>query len=878
MPDGKTITLTFIVDLALYAQGMKTMLSMTQIAGQQIKPLLNLEMKAPDFSPIDKALKGLTNDVQRYVAEQSASTETTDRHSTALAANAKITDKVTAATAGHVEGMRGVRRESIHMFGALAFLSQNLLQLTASTSGESKELQKLNQGLSQGISAGFGLASILSVLAIVTGGTAVAIGAIATVGVTLLSFLDDSKSKAERLQKAMDGFSNTLKGASLQSLQEYRQNLLALELDTKKNLKAAREYQEQLSGGLVKGDPTKSYRENLKNAGKTVDQLKEALSSRTKELEQLDAELATKQKTYAEWRDLIRNLEIASIVNSYNRQRAEAQKWYEDQFNLLIRAAQTTKAGHDILVALNAQLAQKLNDIDKAKQQNRIAHLNETHDKLRAAEESAFEDSLAIIRKNGIARGIQQDEIDQDVIAARIVRLKKQLADELQYTDQKDAARIAKEADLLRQIDDLEVQGAQAEIQVERQKDQDLQRLREMATETEMLKIRMRGINQAKSEEQINIEIIAAKEKRVEVELQILNDQEAKGKQLDRKQIERKRQLENELTQLQLDGFEARKQLWSEEMGVIDQGYRDLFKSITQQRVQTSQTIIESNRVETELFTIEIEKRKKDLQIQYEQGLIDRREYNLKMQQLDLEVAKKQQDNLDFQKKLDDERLGSWASMWNAMERAAMQAMENVTAKMIETYAINPTQEGAAHTVEKLALTGVGFLLGGPIGGLIGGGVAKLFGLAGGARVTKPTLAMVGEAGTEIVAPEKDFIGVFRDDLRPQLMDVFSGSISRDILQPQIKQSVLRAPGEVLRTNLRQAAVEAVKARLELSGQSATEKASQEIHVHIDTVIGTDDYVENNLKPAVEKLMRKLGADSVTQVFVNHSKSVTKAQ
>lgn len=818
---------TFTIDLAPYLEGLKSMLTMTQQTGVQLKPLLNLQIGKADFSQLEKTYQNYNDRIKASIPLVGEAAQA----STALGGAAEQEEtKVRKSSKSHEEhslSLNKTKRDSLQAFGAIAFLAQGITQLASSNSQGNKELEKLNQGLSQGISAGFGLAGILQMLVPAIGAWAVGIGAAVAVGVTLLKFLDDGADKTAAIEKATKGFSDTLKGSSLQSLQEWRANLLKQIQTLKDKIQTDEAHISVLSRYSIAGAVAQG----------AVNELNRTLKARAEELDQINSALSAKQKTHAEWRDTIRALELSNIVNNYDRQRAEVQKWYEDQFNELVRGTENAKTGNQVIIALESEKFRKLNEIDKAEQQNRIANFLAPVEKEKEIDEAEFEKKMSFVKISGMNLGIVQSEIDTQVFAATLARKKEQLAIELSFTDQADEDRKLRVATLLKEIAALQAQGEQAEIQAEQQKEQHLQRMREYASDAQILNIRKRGINQAKSEEQINVDIIAERKKGVEAELEILRDQEAKGKQLDRKRAERKGQLENELTQLQLDGFEARKQLWAEEMNVIDQGYRELFKSITEQREQTSQTTIESNRVETELFTIDIEKRKKELQGQYEQGIIDRNEYNLRMQQLDLEVAKKQQDNLDFQKKLDEERLNSWTSMWNVMERAAMQALENVTAKMIETYATNPTKKGAEHTIAKLGFTGVGYFLGGPLGGLIGGGLADLLGLAGGARVTKPTLAMVGDAGTEYVVPEKPFIQVFKDDLGPRLMDV---------LLPQVKAGLLATGGG---------------------------RSNQSIHFHIDTIIGTDDYVRDNLKPSIEKLMRELGASSITEVFVNRSKT-----
>ena len=90
----------------------------------------------------------------------------------------------------------------------------------------------------------------------------------------------------------------------------------------------------------------------------------------------------------------------------------------------------------------------------------------------------------------------------------------------------------------------------------------------------------------------------------------------------------------------------------------------------------------------------------------------------------------------------------------------------------------------------------------------------------------------------------------------------------------------MAAPAALRQQDLRDAAVEAVKAQIAISNQSGGASGggagNNQVHlnVNVNTVIGTDQYVRDNLKPALEKLMRELGASSIDEVFINKWKNV----
>lgn len=69
-------------------------------------------------------------------------------------------------------------------------------------------------------------------------------------------------------------------------------------------------------------------------------------------------------------------------------------------------------------------------------------------------------------------------------------------------------------------------------------------------------------------------------------------------------------------------------------------------------------------------------------------------------------------------------------------------------------------------------------------------GAKKMFGFAKGGMVSEPTAALIGEGDEpEVIAPKSDFVGAFRDVLRPEIL--------REVIAPQIKSEYLRGPGSM---------------------------------------------------------------------------------
>jgi len=104
-------------------------------------------------------------------------------------------------------------------------------------------------------------------------------------------------------------------------------------------------------------------------------------------------------------------------------------------------------------------------------------------------------------------------------------------------------------------------------------------------------------------------------------------------------------------------------------------------------------------------------------------------------------------------------------------------------------------------------------------------------------------------------------------------------SAFRNTYLPTINQQTMAAPAALRRQEIRDAAVESVKAQIEISQQAGNGAGggvgSNHVHLHVNVnnLIGTDQYVRNDLKPAIEKLMRELGASSIDEVLINKWKN-----
>lgn len=311
---------SFSIDLAPYVAGLKSMLTLTQLTGKQIEPLLNIRVKAPDFEILDKELEKL----KTGLGEAAGATD-------ALSPPLDNVDKKSSAAAQsigfHSSSLRGMKREALQVFGAMGFLLTSFSQLSAVADGSSKQMQKLTQSMSQGLSAGFGLASVMLLLNPALGGTAVAIGAIVAIGTALLTFLDSSEDKARLAARAMEDFSSSLKGARTKDLEAQRASLIesirALDQFVARTKEEGKMdwLGDVLAGvAMIFGVSTISFNQTLKqlsNANERRKLLKD-------ELKLVEQQITSGQLTEAEVRKKSIDLEIEAIGGRFTKLRAQA--------------------------------------------------------------------------------------------------------------------------------------------------------------------------------------------------------------------------------------------------------------------------------------------------------------------------------------------------------------------------------------------------------------------------------------------------------------------------------------------------------------------------------------------------------------------------
>lgn len=383
---------TFTIDLAPFVDGLKTMLSMTAATGAQLKPLLTVEAKMPNYKGIEDQLNALSERTKEYLKAQEESTAATGAAVGGEQKHEENTNRSTNAVGRKTESLRHMKRQALESFGAISFLAISMVDLASRTDGGNEKLQKMSQGMSQGVSAGFGLAGILSVLGIASGGVAVAIGAVVTVGVTLLRFFDVGEARAKKMSSAIDGYAESLRGSTRAELEaEYaRLELEAARTQDPENKKALLELSKRIS-----------------------------------------AQMTAMTKTDAEARRFTEEAMTDAITNQFEQRRKKAEQTYkqeQDDYKNYNNARTASEAKY------RAELVRIKNDEiefnkGKAKEQEELN--KKSFDERVQAYERFTARQVALTQIAGLQQNKTENQINADVIETK----KKAAEAELRYID-----------------------------------------------------------------------------------------------------------------------------------------------------------------------------------------------------------------------------------------------------------------------------------------------------------------------------------------------------------------------------------------------------------------------------------------------------------
>ena len=689
MADAPVIKTIFTVDLTPYVDGLQTMMTMTETTGKQLQGLLSVQPKQPDFSGLQTQLTAITQRTQDYLKEQAELPPV-------LAADSEQTTKFGDSNEGagkkvegHMLKMRGLKRESRESFQAIAFLAISISSMAESAGGGDTKLSKMARTMGEGVSATFGLASMLVALEIASGGTAVVIGAVVAVAFALVKIFDDSEAKVNALKSAMEGFNSSLRGASLSSLEDYRKNLQALKETSDGHLKTLKEQlriQEAAVGMQEK--KISAIKEEIKQ-----EEARNAVF--TDSVAKVDAEISAKQVNFVEAQKFAQEALTAATINQFaQRRKAADQTWQEEQDKY--------KGHNDALYAAKVKHWAEMKRIDE----------EERNFNQQLADQD-FEQQLAKIKEQGAKEHTQADEIDIVILMAQREHYKEQYDAILAITGELSNEQLLKKKELETKLTQLELDETEKRIALKKREEADIEDLANKDFEVTLARIRTRGIEAGKTDWQIALEEIAREKMKNDAELNLLDAQYEKEEITDAEYAKKKAALD--LKTAQLEEAQAK-----------------------------------------------------------EENKRDDADAKAKKERLDAEVQNRQAAFEDFSSNLQEA---------GKMSQAAFEASK--------AYEMAQTTISTYSSAQKAYEAFIGIPVFGPELAIAAAAAAVLAGLSRvdqiakqsytgyglGGEVTEPTLALLGEMGEdEIVAPRRNFIQVWREDLLPLALKDISGA------------------------------------------------------------------------------------------------------
>jgi hypothetical protein len=741
MPPQSDFKISFSIDLKPFASGLETMLAMTQSAGKQIQPLLNLQVNAPDMTAINAQLEQYQETLSQTARAQA---EVSGANAAGVPTFDQLDKKVQTATVTtdkHSESIRGMRREFIHVFGAIAFMVTSLGEMAGSMGLGSEGLKKLTSGLERGVSAGFGLASTLSILQIAQGGTAVGIGALVAVGMSLLSFFDNSEEKARASAKALDEFSKSLRGVTVSGLEGERNALQAEIVRLEKSSREAADRRRKSFAQDIIGSMVLGALGNFSSSG--VQGFIEANDEKVKQLQaQLDAlnkEEENKQLTHAQVLEKIRDYGIKSIQGQYAQRRAAAAEDLRKEEEEIKSSTATEETKATAITAARKANAVKIKQINADEQKDQEEHekqlitiqsdtgkiLIDMAEKKDLASAHGELEKIAITEKYALLRldveekaAIRSLEIERD-------RLKKLGGEE-------NVRKSAQITELIKSTQE-EYTAKRSEVRIESNVKVGELPIGAIANQQEQVKALTDKFNKAVTESDraaLKEQLDLAKQKYDEMvnayPAGSILDQQEKVKQAEfavqrattdgaRKAAEEKLRIEKErLEQMNLseeDFFrrekareEERIRMWEEThkafmamFASFEEGLNTLTQSLMEMSTASYQRDQQMREVDYRLYQLDQSKRLLSLQEELNKGTITAQEYHLTLQKMNLEQAKQEEDIANSRK--------------NAIERAydsaktfAVKTIEDLVKEEIKQNIIKLLSHATTETT-KTALT-----------------------------------------------------------------------------------------------------------------------------------------------------------------------------
>ncbi|MBI2428732.1 MAG: hypothetical protein HYV29_08060 [Ignavibacteriales bacterium] len=842
----------FTIDLSPYLSGLKSVLTMTQQTGAQLKPLLNLEIDKANFTELEKTYDQYLEQLKASIPAADEAGDAATKLGGARDDESDKTTKSTKAQGEHEVSLKKSKREALEAYGAVMFLTQGILRMASSATGGNKELEKVNRAMSEGVGQGFELAGLMGTLGIASGGTAVAIGAVATVAITLTRVFTEMEDVTGRNEKIQNDFARTLIGMTIPQMEEYRKKISEAIVEGEKQIALEKERSKQVveTGNAYVNLGLKI----LSFLGITwaTKETEESLQRVKKEGATIDEQISGKRKTQAEIEQFILQAKIDSLIQANDRQRAEAKKTWDDEIIMITSSEAAGIKKDEALISSKLKYEAKIREITIQEQNTALAAAKQITDAYLKAADDRFESELNLRRASLIMQGAETETIELRMIQARRARFEAQLKELSSIVGPVGPETLQKQTELEKQITQLEAQEAEKRKSIKQNEKDSTTDLADLQLQEVLSRIRLRGIQTGKTEEQIQQETLNRKKQALESELGLINESEQSGTTLDQKTILRKQQVETELSNLAVEGAELRKQVAEDERQNILNGLQSMasniestFGSLFQlEQQRTTRTLNEEKKRQE--ATLETEKNKKISAIEAEKQILR----STKMTAQQREAA---ETNLSKRREAIEQEYADKKSALDAsMEAKAREQMKTMFGLQKASQIANAMINTYSAAVAALAPPPLGL---GPVFGPIVAATAIAAGLANiavisaqevpglekGGRLRKGDVGFIEGYGSEIVAPEKTFVDVFKTDLAPRITD---------ILIPQIRADVLAA----------------------ISVPAGGGQVTYIAQIHIENFSANNDDFEK-LKQTVEDAMRRAGTDDASTLFRNQKRT-----
>jgi hypothetical protein len=801
----------FTVDLTPFVDGLKTMLSMTATTGQQLKPLLSVDAKIPNYSGLETQLKALSERTKEYLKANQDTAASEQQHE-------EKTNKASAAVEKKSTSLRGMKREALESFGAISFLATSVVNLSSKLSGGNKDFDKLSQGMSQGISAGFGLAGIMSMLGIATGGVAVAIGVVVAVGVALLDYFDDSAEKAKAASIAMDVYTGKLRGANLSQLESELKKLQAI-------------------------DVTKSW---------FADNPEEL----TQRIEKVRSMITGMRKSQLEVDKYIQQAEVDSTIDKFDQQRKAA--------GLAYRLEQDEWVGQS-----NALLAAKKKyNVELKKISQDEAQFNQ-----QLAGER-FESDLNRIRQDGISKGIAQEQIDLSILQAQDNHYRAQYQKLAALGNKASSEQIQQKIQLETRLSQISLQEAEKRMAVSQREFEKKMQTADYGYRKIIANFKKESYERYDSTEKLNVDLIEIEQAYTEAVLDQYYARVASGETFNEQEKAKMLELQTRLTELSAEGTQARIDLAAREkeqtiaaIAGIGQALADMTQSMLDMKTDETSKVISSEKKQRE-SALEEEKKKtlSHAKTAKEREKIEA-EYARKKESLDAEMNEKAKamnaDAFAAHKAL------AIVNATISTYEAASKALTAAPPPWNFILAAAVTAAGIANVAAIGAQEVPGYAKGGElpkgqwgyIEGIHDEVIAPKKDLLTTLREILLPEINVANSRNEVIATPQAFVQTLKN-----------------VFLPGINKETLSAPSYLRRQEMREVVAETMRTQIELSSQAGdtpggiNSKNVLQFIFSPQNYYGDDQHFEKVLKPKIEQAMTKQGASSVTELFVNRRK------